>query len=63
VSRYAMMNGENVENVSLWDGVTQWNPNCEIIALADDSPVGPGWTRDGDEWVAPPQAPQIDESA
>jgi len=53
IKRYAHIEEDLVTNVSLWDGITPWNSECEIIELPDDSPVGPGWTRDGEEWVAP----------
>jgi len=55
MSRYAMMNGDTVENVALWDGVTPWEPGCEIVELPEGLPVGPGYTRVGGEWIAPPQ--------
>ena len=55
VKRYAHMNGDEVTNVSLWDGETPWEPGCEVVEMPEGSPVGPGWTRDGDEWIAPPQ--------
>jgi hypothetical protein len=58
VKRYAHLEGDLVINVSLWDGVSDWNPGCEIVELADDSPVGPGWTREGNDWVAPPPTPE-----
>jgi hypothetical protein len=58
VKRYAHLEDDLVTNVSLWDGVSDWNPGCEIVELADDSPVGPGWTRDGKDWVAPPPTPE-----
>jgi len=54
IKRYAHIEDDLVTNVSLWDGETPWNPECEIIELPDDSPVGPGWTRDGEEFMPPP---------
>jgi len=56
--RYAMMNDNDVLNVAEWDGETPWEPGCEIVALDDSSPVGPGWTRDGDKWTAPEPTPE-----
>jgi hypothetical protein len=58
MNRYAHIEDETVTNVSLWDGVTPWEPGCEILELPDDSPVGPGWTREVGEWVAPPLPPE-----
>jgi len=57
VKRYAHIENETVTNVSLWDGVTSWEPGCEVVELLDNSPVGPGWTREGDEWIAPSSEP------
>jgi hypothetical protein len=54
VKRYAHLEDDLVTNVSLWDGVSDWNPGCEIVELADDSPVGPGWTRNKGKWIEPP---------
>jgi len=56
VKRYALMEGDTVTNVSLWDGVNNWSPGCELVELPDDSPVGTGWTRADGEWVAPEAA-------
>jgi hypothetical protein len=58
MKRWAHMDGVDVTNVSLWDGETPWEPGCEIVELSDDSPVGPGWTREDGEWVAPPPSPE-----
>jgi hypothetical protein len=61
IKRYAHIEDETVTNVSLWDGETPWNPGCEIVELPDDSTVGPGWTREDGEWVAPPPSELDDE--
>lgn len=60
VKRYAHMEGDEVTNVSLWDGVTTWEPACEVVELPDGSPVGPGYVRDGDDWIAPEPAEPIE---
>jgi len=54
VKRYAHIEDETVTNVSLWDGETPWEPGCEVVELPDNSPVGPEWTRDGEEFLPPP---------
>lgn len=54
VKRWAHIEGDEVINVSLWDGVTPFDPGCELVELPEGSPVGPGWSRDGSEWIAPP---------
>jgi hypothetical protein len=56
MSRYALVQDDRVVNVVLWDGETDYTPNGELVALADDSPVGPGWSRVKGEWVAPPES-------
>jgi hypothetical protein len=53
VKRYAHIENNIVTNVSLWDGISDWNPNCELVELEDNSPIGPGWTRKGKKWVEP----------
>lgn len=47
MSRYALVRDGQVVNVALWDGKTEWTPDegCTVHKLADDSQVGPGWTR------------------
>jgi hypothetical protein len=54
--RYAHMDGDTVTNVSLWDCETPWEAGCEIVELPEGSGVGPGWTRNKGEWIAPPPA-------
>lgn len=54
MKRYAIVIDDLVTNVALWDGVTHWQPEGEVIELDDDSSVGPGWTYDDGEWVSPP---------
>ena len=59
MSRYAIIKDDHVINIVDWDGETHYEPEGELVALADDEPVGPGWTRDKCEWVAPPE-PEAD---
>lgn len=54
VKRVALIDNDTVTNVALWDGSAEWQPEGETLELADDSPIGPGWTRSGAEWIAPP---------
>jgi hypothetical protein len=44
-----------VENVVIVDPEAEWEPpeGLELVELPDDSPVGPGWTGDGKEWIEP----------
>ncbi len=55
MNRYALIENNQVVNVVLWDGETEYKPDSEIFALADDEPVGPGWKRKNGKWVAPPE--------
>jgi hypothetical protein len=54
--RWACVKYDTVDMVIIWDGVQEWPPanDYEMVELSDDSPVGPGWTREDGEWVAPP---------
>jgi hypothetical protein len=63
MSRYALVNGDEVVNVALWDGETDYNPEGELVALADDEPVGLGWTRKRGKWVAPPAGQMTEPDA
>jgi hypothetical protein len=54
--RYAIVKDDEVVNVVVWDGATEYAPDGELVALADDEPVGPGWSRVKGEWVAPPES-------
>lgn len=56
MSRYALVQNDEVVNVVEWDGETEYAPDGELVALADDEPVGPGWTRKKGKWVAPPES-------
>lgn len=56
--RYAVIVDGKVDNVILWDGETDWVEDANTIALADDSPIGPGYAYDGVNFVAPSPPPQ-----
>lgn len=56
--QYAIIEGDKVVNVAVWDGKTEWEPDegLKVINIADISPQpGIGWTFDGTNFVAPPQ--------
>jgi len=42
--------------VSLWDGVTEYDPGNDItlVRVPDGVRAGPGWIYDGTNWTAPP---------
>lgn len=54
VTRHALVDVHGVvTGVVLWDSETQWTPpdGETVMALSDDSPVSPGWTRTATGWV------------
>lgn len=56
--QYAIIEGDKVVNVAVWDGKTEWEPDegLKVINIADISPQpGIGWTFDGTNFIAPPQ--------
>lgn len=59
MKRIAIMNGNVVENVASWDGVSPWNPGKETIELVDNERCGPGWILD--ERYSPRFSPPQDE--
>jgi hypothetical protein len=62
VSRYTHINTDGlVVNVSLWDGVTEYDPGKEIslVKVPDDLPCGPGWSYVDGEFI-PPAEPEED---
>ena len=54
IKRYAHIEDNIVTNVSLWNGETPWDPGCEILELEDNSPIGPGYTRENGQFIPPP---------
>lgn len=40
-----------VVDVSLWDGVTEWQPEDEVVEIPEDSYAGIGWDYDGKKFV------------
>tara|TARA_R110000803_G_scaffold203520_2_gene269127 strand:+ start:244 stop:438 length:195 start_codon:yes stop_codon:yes gene_type:complete len=56
MEQYAVINQDGlVINVVMWDGVTQWPVDHDVIKLPTGSLVGGGFTYDPDldEFVAP----------
>lgn len=55
VSRYAIVDKDgNIVNVSLWDGVTPWQPPAEHKAIKDEkdeAQIGGKW--DGKKFLPP----------
>lgn len=40
-----------VTNVSLWDGVTAWTPEVEVVEIPEGVAAGPGWDYLGGVFV------------
>lgn len=59
--RWAMINQENiVENIAVWDGVTEWNPEGVILVqLADDQAVNPGDTYSNGDFIVAYDSSQV----
>ena len=56
MEQYAVINQDGlVINVVMWDGVTQWPVDHDVIKLPTGSPVGGGFTYDPvtEEFTAP----------
>ena len=53
MSRYALMQDDNVVNVVEWDGEREYNPEGTLILLSEDNPAGPGWLYENDKFIPP----------
>jgi len=55
INRYTIVTNGVVENVVLWDGVSDWAPPAGSTAnlLPDASPVAIGYTLDGTNYAEP----------
>lgn len=54
VPKWSVVKEGVVRNVIIWDGQEPIQVEGELIAVEEDCPVGPGWTYENGEWVAPP---------
>lgn len=60
--RWAMVRNGYVENVVIWDGVSQWDyGDFEVFELEEGSFVGIGWSRVDGVWVQPVQPEPVVE--
>jgi hypothetical protein len=57
----AHIQGEKVVNVSLWDGVTEWQPNENVVEIPEGSSAGIGWGYVDGEFIAPPEEGEAPE--
>lgn len=60
MNKYALINAATgqVENVVLWDGLSNWAPDTGYIAIASEE-ASVGWSYDGKEFIAPPAPEQV----
>lgn len=59
VNEYAIIDGNEVVNIILLDEAHEYTPPTGnlIIRTPESENVGIGWTRVGDEWIAPNEPP------
>jgi hypothetical protein len=43
---YAMIQDGVVCNVAVWDGVSPWHPDFDVVQIPEDVPVSIGWGYD-----------------
>ncbi len=55
--QWAVMSGDTVANVVLWDGAAWPHDAGSVIELGDDMPIGIGWRLVDGQWIAPPPPP------
>lgn len=55
--KYAVIKDELVVNVIIWDGEAPYNPGegCQLIKVAADERVGPGFAYINNEFIEPKQ--------
>jgi hypothetical protein len=60
--RYAVLDGDNVVNIILWDSVDEYdNPDMDVEPVPEE--VSIGWTRVNGQWIAPSPEPVEDHPA
>ena len=60
MTRYAVIESDVIVNVIVWDGEEPYQSDAELLELPPESALGIGWTRNGDEWDAPPRPEPVD---
>ena len=56
-NRYAIIRSGLVENMTRWDGESDWTPPEGTQAILAPDSVGIGWSYDGTEWTVPEPPP------
>lgn len=50
-----MIQDNIVQNIAVWDGVSNWSPDGYVLVDITSQPqVGIGWIYDGTNFTAPP---------
>lgn len=61
MKKIALIRNGTVENIAVWDGISEWNPGKEYeLVDVTETAVGIGYTYDGVSFIAPP--PSAEES-
>lgn len=62
--RYALVFNGVVTGITIWDGVSEYNPgdHLEKVAIGDIADVEVGWTYEDGVFIAPPE-PTAEELA
>jgi hypothetical protein len=55
--KYLLIKNETVENVIVWDGISNYDPGDYLLEPCPES-VGIGWTRINGVWQEPQQEEQ-----
>ena len=53
VGSYALIVNGIVVNKALWDGVTDWNPECDDLVNVDGIQMDIGWTYVDGQFLPP----------
>jgi len=57
MARYAEVIGNNVVNVVLWDGSTEFTTAGSLVVIGPEDVCGPGFTYENGAFIAPPPPP------
>jgi hypothetical protein len=62
MAAYALVKNGVVENMVLWDGVTEYTPDGELVEVTSDTRVGGSWDGNVFTFVEPtPPEPTADQ--
>lgn len=58
MNKYAMIKDNRIENVVIWDGISEWDHTGYTVLDITGIQCGPGWTLENGEFL-PPVIPEI----